>query len=133
MWSATDGLCIRTFLGHGASVLRARFSAAGTHIVSSGGDGLLKVWNAQTGHCLFTEEAHDGKVWAMDVGGENQAFAISGADDGSLTLWGDGTKAEADSQRQKHELDVQAQQVCPNQDCAHKHHSKALEQHMICL
>eukprot|EP00892_Ulva_mutabilis_P006443 jgi/Ulvmu1/4170/UM019_0149.1 len=114
IWSAKDGMCIRTFVGHGASVLRARFSAAGSKIVSSGSDGLLKVWNAKTGHCVFTQDAHDGKVWAMDVGGPNQSFAISGADNGSLTLWGDGAKVEADTEWKKHEYEIQEQQILDN-------------------
>lgn len=112
IWSVKDGLCIRTFLGHGASILHARFSAEGLRIVSGGTDGLLKGWNAQTGQCLFTEEAHDGKIWALDVGGAHQSFVVSGADDGSLVVWGDETKADADAQRQKHEHDVQELQVC---------------------
>lgn len=111
VWSVKDGSCIRTFVGHGSSVLRARFFAMGAKVLSSGSDGLIKVWNFHTGHCLYTEEAHEGKAWALDIGGENANFAVSGADDGSLVLWGDGSKAKAATLRQEQEKDIQEHQV----------------------
>lgn len=111
VWSVKDGSCIRTFVGHGSSVLRARFCAMGTKVVSSGSDGLMKVWNFHTGHCLSTVEAHEGKAWALDIGGENKAFAVSGADDGSLVLWGDASKGQAATLRQEHEKNIQEHQV----------------------
>lgn len=131
IWRAQDGSCLRTFVGHSSAVLRGRFIGVGSSICSTGSDGLIKVWSSQTGHCLFTEEAHQGKVWAMDAGGDGGSFAISGADDGSIVLWGDSSKIETAALKQQHEKDVEERQVCTG--CMHvfllcmKPHTKDLQ------
>ena len=38
-------------------------------LLSSGADGLMKLWNVRSTECLNTFDGHEDKVWAMTVGG----------------------------------------------------------------
>jgi U3 small nucleolar RNA-associated protein 13 len=69
-----------------------------TQVVSSGSDGLIKVWNTHdtsTDSCVatFGEEQHSfgGKIWALDVARDGDLI-VSGGSDGSVVLWKDDTK-----------------------------------------
>lgn len=120
LWGAKDGTCLRTFSGHSASVLRARFNASGTVVLSAGGDGLIKSWNTHSGQCLSTLAAHDGKVWALEVATKDSDCVLSGSDTGSLALWAiKSTQAEEEERAQTEEL-IQQQQVLskPQRCCA---------------
>jgi len=44
----------KTLEGHLNSVLQVKFINEGQQLVSSGADGLVKLWNLSTGECLFT-------------------------------------------------------------------------------
>lgn len=59
--------CLRTLEGHDSSVLCVRFLRAGAQLVSTGADGLLKLWSPSTGDCMGTFEAHADKVWSLAV------------------------------------------------------------------
>lgn len=137
LWGVKDGSCLRTFSGHSASVLKARFSAAGTIVLSASGDGLIKSWSTHSGQCLSTLEAHDGKVWALEVAATESECVLSGSDSGSLALWAiKSAQAEAEERVQTEEL-IQQQQVsstntapccCEKLNCMHP----ALEMHPWC-
>lgn len=45
LWSVTTMACLKTFEGHTASVLRVAFVRAGMQMMTSGADGLVKLWN----------------------------------------------------------------------------------------
>ncbi|KAJ7651679.1 U3 small nucleolar RNA-associated protein [Mycena polygramma] len=45
LWSLDDFTCVKTFEGHTNSVLRVDFLNMGMQLVSSGSDGLVKLWN----------------------------------------------------------------------------------------
>ena len=52
----------------------------------SGSDGLLKLWTIKSSECIATLDAHDARVWALDVSGDEQRL-VSGAGDSSLIVW----------------------------------------------
>nr|POE63159.1 putative u3 small nucleolar rna-associated protein 13 [Quercus suber] len=76
IWSLADYSCLRTFEGHANSVLKViwlppprekgRFKR-GAQVASAAGDGLVKVWDAQTGECAATLDNHIDRVWALAV------------------------------------------------------------------
>jgi hypothetical protein len=98
-----DFNCINTFEGHLSSVLKIQWIYYGTHIISTGADGLVKFWNLKTSECLNTLNAHEGKIWALDVSSEdnpmdnnlqqlnntNTIQFITGGTDSKITLWTD--------------------------------------------
>lgn len=76
IWSLSDYSCLRTFEGHANSVLKVVWlpppqskgrSQRGAQVASAAGDGLVKVWDAQTGECAATLDNHIDRVWALAV------------------------------------------------------------------
>ena len=43
-------------------MLKTVFISAGTQLVSSGSDGLIKVWSIKTNECEATYDEHEDKV-----------------------------------------------------------------------
>jgi FOG: WD40 repeat len=56
---------LQTLEGHDSSVLRAEFISQGMQLVTTGADGLLKLWNISTSECTATFDDHDGRIWAL--------------------------------------------------------------------
>jgi U3 small nucleolar RNA-associated protein 13 len=111
LWGAKDGTCLRTFSGHSASVLKARFSTNGTVVLSASADGLIKSWSTHSGRCLSTLTAHDGKVWALEVAATESECVLSGSDTGSLALWASQSAEAEEEERAQTEECVQQKQV----------------------
>lgn len=80
-----------------------RTQPASTQVASAGGDGLVKVWDAQTGECAATLDNHTDRVWAIapcpphlltpspSPSTWTPPRLVSGAADGVLTFWADTT------------------------------------------
>ncbi|OQO07505.1 hypothetical protein B0A48_07202 [Cryoendolithus antarcticus] len=77
IWSLSDYSCLRTFEGHVNSVLKVVWlptpkdeggrSRRGALVASAAGDGLVKIWDAQSGECATTLDNHTDRVWALAV------------------------------------------------------------------
>ncbi|KAK4897636.1 U3 small nucleolar RNA-associated protein 13 [Elasticomyces elasticus] len=77
IWSLSDYSCLRTFEGHANSVLKVVWlpsskevkgkGGRGVQVASAAGDGLVKVWDAQSGECAATLDNHVDRVWALAV------------------------------------------------------------------
>ena len=108
IWSLTDYSCIRTFEGHTNTVLKVLWlpplsqdttnsSATArrpTLVASAGGDGLVKLWDAQEGECACTLDNHTDRVWALDSNPDTGQL-VSGGGDGVVTFWTDSTASTA--------------------------------------
>ncbi|KAI9755422.1 MAG: hypothetical protein M4579_004279 [Chaenotheca gracillima] len=108
IWSLADYSCLRTLEGHTSSVLKVLWlpppqqedpdhlqtQRSGAHAASSGGDGLVKVWNVSTGELACTLDNHTDRVWALAINPTNNIL-VSGGGDGVVTFWKDTTKATA--------------------------------------
>ena len=69
-----------------SSVLRVHWVSRGLQLVSSGSAGLIKLWEVKSAECNTTLDAHEDKVWALDVA-ESAAGGLevwSGAADSTL-------------------------------------------------
>lgn len=104
MW-ALDGSCLKTFEGHTSSVLRAFFITRGTQFVSSGADGLLKLWTVTSNECIATYDEHEDKVWALAIGKKTEMLATGGGD-AVINIWNDSTAAEKEEAFRKEEEGV---------------------------
>lgn len=119
IWSLNDYSCLRTFEGHTNSILKVvwlpvsknsgKRGERGLQVASAAGDGLVKVWDAQSGECAATLDNHIDRVWALAVKSNRSALAkpasteddedtqeppvelISGSADATLTFWTDTT------------------------------------------
>lgn len=129
IWSLADYSCLRTFEGHANSVLKVVWLPPptkdnkvkrGVQVASAAGDGLVKVWDAQSSECAATLDNHIDRVWALAVkpapvlaAGEQSAKhadiiedeessgqtssveLVSGSADSTLTFWHDTTATTA--------------------------------------
>ncbi|KAF4511068.1 hypothetical protein G6O67_002902 [Ophiocordyceps sinensis] len=99
LWSLSDYSCIRTFEGHSNSVLKVAWLNVPTgqdqpkravHFASAGGDGLVKIWDANSGESECTLDNHEDRVWALAVDPDTNLM-VSGGGDSTVTFWKDTT------------------------------------------
>lgn len=97
LWSLADYTCIKTFEGHSNSVLKLAWlnmpvekdqSKKRVQFTSAGGDGLVKVWDVNTGETECTLDNHEDRVWAVAVNPKNNTI-VSGSGDSTVTFWKD--------------------------------------------
>ncbi|KAI0119905.1 WD40-repeat-containing domain protein, partial [Nemania sp. FL0031] len=97
LWSLADYTCLRTFEGHSNSVLKVAWlnipppeerSKKPILIASAGGDGLVKVWDINSGENECTLDNHEDRVWALAIHPETNMI-VSGSGDSTVTFWKD--------------------------------------------
>ncbi|KAL7625028.1 U3 small nucleolar RNA-associated protein 13 [Parahypoxylon ruwenzoriense] len=97
LWNLTDYTCLRTFEGHSNSVLKVVWLNIPPNeergkkpilCASAGGDGLVKVWDVNSGENECTLDNHEDRVWALAVHPETNMI-VSGSGDSTVTFWKD--------------------------------------------
>ncbi|CEP14256.1 hypothetical protein [Parasitella parasitica] len=84
MWSLPDLVIVRTFRGHGDSVLSVCF-VGGNRIVTASKDFSLRVWSQETGQELLQMAGHLNSVNAVEAIDEHRVVSVSG--DATMRLW----------------------------------------------
>lgn len=111
LWSLGDFACVRTFQGHAAGTLRVRFLSCGLQLMSCDAEGLIRMWNIRSNECVFTMDAHDDRIWAMDL---EDGMLVSGGADSQLKMFRD-TTVELDEQtREEDEQNILKEQKLAN-------------------
>lgn len=59
IWNLKDLSCVRTLQGHTASVLTVGFIRSGLQLLTTGADGLMKIWNLRDGEVCPSFHASD--------------------------------------------------------------------------
>lgn len=99
LWSLSDYTCIRTFEGHSNSVLKVIWlnmpekseqSKKPVLFATAAGDGLVKVWDANSGEVESTLDNHEDRVWALAVNRKTNMI-VSGSGDSTVSFWKDTT------------------------------------------
>lgn len=99
IWSLSDYSCLRTLEGHTNSVLKVLWmplrsseetTRRSVQIASAGGDGLVKIWDANTGEPACTLDNHTDRIWALTVDPSTNTL-VSGGGDSVVTFWKDTT------------------------------------------
>lgn len=148
IWSLNDYSCLRTFEGHTNSVLKTiwlpvsknadkKRGSRGIQVASAAGDGLVKVWDAQSGECATTLDNHIDRVWALAVKptrtvasgtaitaddqeeGDGEApepplELVSGSADATLTFWTDTTLLTSEASAGRATARVEQDQALQN-------------------
>ena len=83
-------------------------------LLSSGADGLVKLWNVRSTECLNTFDGHEDKVWAMTVGGVQEGLVATGGGDARVQIWEDCTLQDKAEAAEEEELTLLKQQRLSN-------------------
>ncbi|XP_010783847.1 transducin beta-like protein 3 [Notothenia coriiceps] len=105
--------CFKTFEGHDASVLKIIFVSRGTQLLTSGSDGLVKLWTIKTNECVKTLDAHQDKVWGLHSSQKDNKI-VTGSADSNITVWVDVTEVELAEEQAKQEDQILKQQELSN-------------------
>jgi len=63
LWGADTGKCLEALDGHGSTVYSVAFNPDGTILTSGSHDGVIKLWDIQTGKCkkmLRSDRPYEG-------------------------------------------------------------------------
>lgn len=71
-------------------------------LISSGSDGLIKLWTIKTGECVNTFANHTEKVWSLAVHSDGNEITSGGADS-LINIWKDYTQIEEEEQKKLQE------------------------------
>src|SRR5205085_378193 len=88
---ATIGTTLRTYDIHSSWVVAVAWEPDGNRIASAGGDGLVRVWEAETGRTLLTYRGHSWRFAKVNM--PPTIYNIAWSPEGlRLASAGDGTK-----------------------------------------
>lgn len=93
--------------------------------MSSGADGLVKLWTIRTNECEATIDGHMDKVWALDISTDGKTL-VSGGADSRIVVWEDTTQEEEAAKRASEEESIIMEQKLANH-LRHKEFEQALE------
>lgn len=131
LWSLSDYSCLRTFEGHTNSILKVVWlntpKAEGrdkrsVQLATAGGDGLVKVWDANSAEVECTLDNHEDRVWALVVHPTNNTL-VSGGGDGTITFWTDTTSTTVAASVAASTARVEQEQQLQNYIHAHSYRS----------
>ena len=73
-------------LGHAGIIYAVAISPDSRHSISASGDGLIRLWDNLSGHCLKVFEGHTGGVLCVRISHDG-IHALSGSEDKTIRLW----------------------------------------------
>ncbi|MCY2963582.1 MAG: hypothetical protein NT069_08035, partial [Planctomycetota bacterium] len=82
---ADTGVIQRRFSPIAPHACRSRFLPRGHEIATTGRDGLLRIWNVETGDCVATLAGHLGLVHSLSISADGTTL-VSGGVDGTARL-----------------------------------------------
>lgn len=112
IWSLKDFTCLKTLEGHTNSVQRVEFLNA-EQVITTGADGLVKIWDTGLGEDLKTYDQHSNRIWALLVKNQGAEFITADAD-GVFQFWKDNTEEVQAQEEEASKLRVEQEQSLQN-------------------
>ena len=85
----------------------------------------IQLWTIRTNECEHTIDAHEDKIWALDLSSCGTAL-FSGGADSTISVWKDTTKEQDDAAREAEEKNILMEQKLSNH-LRNKQYEEALE------
>ncbi|KAJ2583323.1 Transducin (beta)-like 3, partial [Coemansia sp. RSA 1804] len=89
------------------------FLTKGTQLMTTGSDGLIKLWNIKDGECILTLDKHESKVWTL-AKERSERFVATGGADSTIHIWRDTTQDEIDRLHVEEARTLEQQQALDN-------------------
>ena len=86
IWRVNDLQLQHLLIGHNSLIENLSFSHDGHFLASVANDGMIKIWDVETGRCLKTYIPEQYRPWAIVFHPSNKTIAIGGSN-GYLELW----------------------------------------------
>eukprot|EP00287_Rhodomonas_sp_CCMP768_P020707 CAMPEP_0202820312 /NCGR_PEP_ID=MMETSP1389-20130828/9647_1 /ASSEMBLY_ACC=CAM_ASM_000865 /TAXON_ID=302021 /ORGANISM="Rhodomonas sp., Strain CCMP768" /LENGTH=265 /DNA_ID=CAMNT_0049492973 /DNA_START=1 /DNA_END=795 /DNA_ORIENTATION=- len=83
-------------------------------LLSTGSDGLMKLWTIKTSVCVNTFDHHTDKVWALAVAPSDDTMVVTGGADSVINMWDDKTAEMEETSRQESEEKLLLEQDLAN-------------------
>ena len=84
MWDVKEGVCIETLKGHNSYVFTLEITNK-SELISSDGNGLIKIWSLRDLMCIRTINQHTDFICHLKLI-DDQRF-VSFSADGTIKLW----------------------------------------------
>jgi len=96
---------INRLQGHEDSALSVAWRGDGKRLVSGGGDGTVRIWDAETGQAVGQPMQHGGSVRSVAWRGDGKRL-VSGGNDGTMRIWDAETGQAVGQPMQGHDAGV---------------------------
>ncbi|RXW18227.1 hypothetical protein EST38_g7609 [Candolleomyces aberdarensis] len=87
LWDIARAKPMRTLPAHSDPVTAVTFNHDGTLIVSCAMDGLMRIWDAESGQCLKTLVDDDNPICSYVQFTPNSRFVLCSTQDSTVRLW----------------------------------------------
>jgi WD40 repeat protein len=87
IWNASDRRLVKSWQGDLRRVVSVAWSPDGKRLATGGSDGLVKLWNAETGQNLRIFKGHKPDVEAVAINTQAAIRLASVGEDGAMKLW----------------------------------------------
>ncbi len=90
LWDIASRVCLKTMpsraMGSSGAVVSVAVNRTGTQALSGHVNGLIRLWNLETGECAAILKGHSGVVNSVEILPDGQ-FAVSGSNDKTINIW----------------------------------------------
>ena len=86
MWSIRDGTCVKSLEGSDSSILSLVWNETGDRLISTGSDGIIRLWDLGGAETTDVLKAHDDRCWSLI---KMKDSIISAGADGQVIIWED--------------------------------------------
>ena len=102
MWSIRDGTCVKSLEGSDSSILSLVWNETGDRLISTGSDGIIRLWDLGRAETTDVLEAHDERCWSLI---KMKDSIISAGADGQVIIWEDISETVYVEQQQDRDFD----------------------------